>query len=327
MAAVSDAAATPYAEALAMQQAGATVLAIRDRLRALGLDDEGIALLLNAIGARAATPPPMSATPIPATTIAAPVVATATATTCTRCGVFLAGTTTRIVLNAAYCEACAARPEVDYPRAYRDRYWGKRDGWAWFFGLLSLVLMAGGVLMLNQDVRAGLVAFFTGVAWLLFWFGVRIARPAMVAMTTIGAVYNVMQQIPPNIIGILMVTVAMFSTRTKLFFKMEVSEADLAKAWLAQHDNRFAAWSRGTGVVSLLSILAWLGTPAASIFTLGVGLPAIALGVAGLRAVNEKAQPPVGGRTSALVGLACGAFGVVIGAVGLFFAVNLKRLF
>lgn len=314
-----------------MQRAGATTLAIRDRLRALGLDDEAVALLLAALGARSADAPAPEAewAPTPAPVTAAlpsqretpAAAAPGLPITCTRCGVFVTATTTELILGKGYCEACAKRPEVNYPRAYRDAHWGKRDGWAWFFGVLSPFVMLAGVLALvNGDPAAGALVTFTGISWATFWTGARLGRVALVASTILGAVYNVSISIPPNVIGIGMVAMAMMSTRTKLFFEIDVPEAELAKAWLGQHANRAASWARGFGIVVLLSFLAWLGTRWAASATVFFGVLGVGFGVAGLRAVNETAQPPVGGRSSALVGIACGAIGVLLGPVGLLFA-------
>ena len=56
-----DEAQTPYAMAVELRQQGASAERITAALRARGLDDEGIALLLKALGARGeAAPPPAS---------------------------------------------------------------------------------------------------------------------------------------------------------------------------------------------------------------------------------------------------------------------------
>lgn len=313
-----------------MHRAGATTLAIRDRLRALGLDDEAVALLLAAVGARSSdapapeaewspTPAPVSAIPEPVTPVAAE--SAPIAGICSRCGVFRTATTSALVLNTAYCTTCAQRPDVNYPRAYRDAHWGKRDGWAWFFGVLSpFVILAGVMALMNDTAASGMLVTFTGISWAMFWTGARSGRFALVASTSLGAVYNVVIGIMPNVFLIAMTAIAMTSTRTKLFFELDVAEAELAKAWLNLHGNRFAQWARGLGVVSLLSMLAWIGTIWAAGVTLFFGLGAVLLGVVGLRTVNEKATPPIGGKRSAVIGLACGAVGGLLGPIGLLFA-------
>ncbi|MBL8913045.1 MAG: hypothetical protein JNM17_20285 [Archangium sp.] len=330
-------AGTPFAEAVSMHRAGATTLAIRDRLRALGLDEEAVALLLAAVGARASdapapeaewgpTPAPLSAAPEPLAPVAPSVDAPPVtfATTCARCGVFLTGTSSALVLATAYCTTCAARPDVNYPRAFRDAHWGKRDGWAWFFGALSpFIILAGVFGLLNGPSVTGLLVSFTGIAWAMFWTGAQAGRIALVLAAVVGATYNVVSGIFPNLFVIVCTALAMTNTRTKLFFEIEVSEAELAKAWLNVHANRFAQWARGFGIVSLISFLAWLGTLWAAVATTSFGAIAVVLGVIGLRTVNEQAQPPIGGKRSAVVGLTCGAISALLGAIGLLFATKL----
>ena len=84
-----------------------------------------------------------------------------------------------------FCLECAARPDVDYLEAYRLKYWGKRDGWAWAIGLGGLLNLLAAVLSVvaalgSESKAAGLLLALAtlaiGVNGLLFWAGFPLAR-------------------------------------------------------------------------------------------------------------------------------------------------------
>ncbi len=317
---------TPYAEAVALQGAGATTDAIGVRLKSRGLDDEAIALLLNAVGARAADAPPPKAerNQSPEASVDAGPALPQALGTCTRCGLFLTPQNYQAILGKPYCTTCGARPEVNYPRAYRDRFWGKRDAYAWFFGFVALIALTSGAFTLTRAPLLGVGLVLSGIGYLLFWTGARMGRPSLIIVTVVGVLLSLVQGQPPNLVAIAFVVFALRSARTKLFFEMEVSEAELAEAWLAQHDNLPAQWARGLAIVAVMSPLAWLGwtTSAQGIqefawatATLAFGGAAIGVGAVGLRRVAPDATPPVGRKNAALFGIIGGAVAVLTGLV------------
>ena len=309
-----EAAQTPYAEAVALRDAGHSSEAIAVRLRGRGLDAEAVALLLNAVGVRAIEIPlPRVIAADEALVASAPMVPSSAS--CPRCGVFFQADTWELVLGKAYCRTCAARPEVNYPRAYRDQHWARRDGWAWFFGFSSLLSLLAGAFTLIRDPLLASTLILSGVGYLLFWAGTRVGRPALVAVTGVGLVLSVAQRQPPNIVALLFVVTAMRSARTRLFFEIEVPEAELAAAWMAQHDNRPAQFARALGLIALGTIITWPGSHQFAIGTVALGLPALVLGVIGLRRVKPDATPPVGRKSAAITGLVSGALALLAGAI------------
>jgi hypothetical protein len=311
---------TPYAMAVALRAQGASTERVTAALRARGLDDEGIALLLSALGARgeAAAPPtsewtePEPSAPDPAAPAAR---AEAPAEPCPRCGVFLTPATVERVLGVDYCSACAARPEVNYPRAYREARWGKRDGWAWFFGVTGVLSVLGGAFALLSSPAFGGLLVLNGVGGVLFWTGHPVGRPALIAGTALGAAGTMLLGSVPNVLGIAFVVLALFSARNRLFYKLEVSEAALAEAWRQEHDNQAARWAVATGALLLVATLTWLSSRLSVWVTFGLsGLP-IALGAIGLAKVNPTATPPIGRRGQAIAGLVLGGLVAVASAL------------
>ena len=109
---------TPYDATVALVLSGFSDVVVAQRLRARGLDDESVSEL-----------------PTDDTTLGP----------CTRCGTFVTVATHQLVLKKMYCVPCAARPDVNYPKIFRDAHWGKRDRWAWAFGMFSVLSLIGGV--------------------------------------------------------------------------------------------------------------------------------------------------------------------------------------
>ena len=304
---------SPYAEAVALRDAGVESDAIAAKLRARGLDAEAVALLLNAVGVRAVEIPlprvDPSREPQVVVSLAPP------GSSCPRCGVFLEADAWVPVLGKAYCQACAARPDVNYPKAYREAHWGQRDGWAWFYGVTGILLLLLGAITLGNSVPAGLLLIVNGAASVMFWSGATAGRPVLVGVSVLSVLLSTLLGSPPNVFGIIFLVSAMRSARTKLFFELEVSEADLAEAWMAQHDNRPAQYARAIGLIASATMLTWAGSWKFAFVTLGLGSLAVLLGVIGLRQVKPDATPPVGRKSAALTGLISGAVATLAGAV------------
>ena len=312
---MSELLTTPYEEAKELLASGAQAETIVARMQARGLDGEEIGLLLNAIGARPVALPPR------ASTVEAPMAAPSLislgpppTTVCTRCGAFLEQAWVP-VLGKAYCTACGARPEVNYPRAYRDAHWGKRDSWAWFMGVTGLLGLMTGAQALTKGSALGVAFMVSGICSLSFWSGARAGRAALVIGTLISVLITFTQTRLPNVIAIYFVVAALRSPRTKLFFEMDVSEAELAAAWLGEHDNQLATVSRALGFIALATMLTWLGPREFAYGTAAIGAVAVFTGVIGLSRVNPNVHPPIGRKGAAIVGVVTGAIAVLAGGL------------
>lgn len=212
----------------------------------------------------------------------------------------------RRLVNGVYCADCAVRPEVDFLDAYKREHWGKRDSWAWLLGLTGLASAATSAFLLTTIDLAE--PFLTGaLPWLVFtalyaivgvafWFRVRHARTALVVLVALLCVVLV-AALGPMAIGTMMIPLgiaasALTTTRTKLFFQMDVTAATLEKEWRRLYDNPIARQALSYGLGSLLFPL--------------FGPLAVVMGLVGLSRVNPNATPSIGGRTAALVGLGLG---------------------
>jgi hypothetical protein len=233
--------------------------------------------------------------------------------TCQRCGAFVCRQDFKLLDLKVFCTECAVRPEVDYLEAYRLQYWGKRDAWAWLFGLggvlnvltglaLAAALLVKGEPAAASELVVAAVVVAVGINSLCFWAGLAFARVGLFAgiaalgianVATMGAA-GVGSVIFPLLIALSVVN----GTRNKLFFKLEVSRADLKKAWDTFHNNTIARNATTLGVAGLL---------------IPVFAPAaIICGVIGLKRVNPHAFPPIGNRGRAIGGIALGAVGTVL---------------
>jgi hypothetical protein len=304
---------TPYQEAKELKASGASSDAIAAHLHTRGLDAEAIVLLLNAIGAPPLTAPLPASEPVAAspqvTTLGPP-----PAATCTRCGAFLDAWVP--VLGRPYCTTCGARPDVNYPRAYRDAHWGKRDAFTWFLGVTGMFGLMAGTIALTGPGFVALPLWIGSVGSLLFWSGAKIGRPALVVTTIVAVLVGMATTQFPNVVTIGLTVAAMRSARTKLFFEIEVSEAELDAAWRAEHDNRPAQYSRALGFIALATMVTWIGRMwQFGAATLVVGLLAGFTGVIGLRNVNPYAQPPVGRKGAAMTGIVTGVIAMLAAAL------------
>lgn len=235
--------------------------------------------------------------------------------TCQRCGTFVCAQDYKLVELKVYCAECAVRPEVDYLEAYRLKYWGKRDGWAWLFGLggvlniglaLSLVLAAvikAAELSLSLlDLAA--VVLLMGLNGVLFWAGLPFTRAGVVVGIVVLGLFNVVAQGAQAVSGLVLPLAvalsALGSTRNKLFFKLDVSRAELKKAWDTFHNNTIARNATTLGVGGLL-------IPVFAPFAIGCG-------IVGLRRVNPHALPPIGNKGRAIAGIVLGVVGLLLWA-------------
>ena len=320
---------TPFAEAVQMLHTGRSETDVRQHLTRRGLDAQDVDLLLTAAKARApgaAQPQTEWAEPAPVAR-AEPAAAAAVATAppkelppCARCGSFVTPTTYKEFMGKVYCLACADRPDVNYLKAWKDARWGKRDGWAWFYGVVALLAALGAAAsaMSGRIIDAG-VGLLGALAYGLFWSGWPPARLAIIAAAVVSVASSLVGGFGGGgIVGLIFAISAVQSARNKLFFELEVSEAELQKAWQAENDNRVALWSRGVSLVALLSMVAWLGIWQLLFLTIGLGVLAAVLGAIGFSRVDAAKTPPIGQKGAALFGVIAGGISVAC-AVAFYF--------
>jgi hypothetical protein len=236
--------------------------------------------------------------------------------TCERCGAFACAEDYAAVSGRWLCASCAARPDSNYLEAFRLKYWGKRDAWAWVMGLSAV----GHVLSAINAATSGMYLLVplivaVGAAQACYFMGWRWARafifsPAVEVMLTpllilpwraglgLGTVAVMMGRviIAPLIPGLLGLGI-LLSTRNQLFFRVPVSAVQLKKAWNLYCNNAIA---RTGFLLSLLGLL----VP-------GVGLAAVVLSGIALRRVDPKAFPPIGRKGQAIAGIVLGAVATV----------------
>ncbi|MBN8230157.1 hypothetical protein JYK02_21835 [Corallococcus macrosporus] len=241
--------------------------------------------------------------------------------TCTRCGTFLCADCATSVPGLGvrlYCQACAARPDVNYLEALRQRYWGKRDEWAWLVAGVTLLLCVGVAAALAQwGLRATRQSLFAlvllvpvpvGVA---FFLGQRWARHALVPTPLVMAVAADALERDGRFLfflcaipGLLIALRIHRDVRNQLFFRLPVSSGALKLLWELRFNNPLArqAVHFGFGAVfmPLLSPIA------------------VICGVVALTRVDLKATPPIGRRGQAITGI---VLGLVSPAVWGFFLV------
>lgn len=228
---------------------------------------------------------------------------------CRRCGTFVCAADQVLLEGAVFCGGCAARPDVDYLEAFRQKYWGKRDSWAWFFGVgaISNVALGLGIIARSSPelslgtVAVGAALLVWGAVAAAFWAGARWARPALLAVVLLYAVVQVVMIGPAGLVAVIfplaLVATALGSVRTKLFFKLDVPREQLKKAWAVLHDNVVARNAVTLGVAGL---------------AIGVFAPlAVLLGIIGLRRVDPTAYPPIGRKGQAIAGIVLGALGTL----------------
>ncbi|MFY1828189.1 B-box zinc finger protein [Myxococcus fulvus] len=217
--------------------------------------------------------------------------------TCQRCGAFTCDTCATWVMGVLYCATCAARPEVNYLEVFRQEHWGQRDANAWTVagGTLLLVGLAGLAVYLEEwrlvplllgAVGMG-VAFFLGQSW---------ARPGLVLTPVVGGLWATSLYGPAALVAAFLMFISalqiFLDTRTRLFFRVEVSEKDLRRLWNLKVNNPLARHALSAGISSVF-------------FPLMVPM-ALVLGLLGLRAVDAQARPPIGRKGQALAGIALG---------------------
>lgn len=329
----SPSAPSPRDEAIAMLRAGKDADTIWDAMRAKGLDEADAVLVLQsayrALGredevAEMSTVELLSRSqpdlPAVGDRPKAPPKPTVDGA-CSRCGAFATADVPLVVLlGKPYCATCAARPDVNYLQALRDERWGKRDGWAWWHGFLAFVASLSAVMILTwEPINALLPALCAALYWVAF-LGHPSGRLTAVAASLLLMLPALRSGGPVTgtLLLVLGSILALWSTTSKLFYRVEPTQEELEGLWRELRDNRPAVWGRGLGMVAVAALGMIPALPKAALVPLGFGVVAIAASVRGLQRVDPSAHPPVGRRGSAILGLVLGSLAVV--GVGLAFA-------
>jgi hypothetical protein len=226
---------------------------------------------------------------------------------CDRCGSFYCGECFKERAGRRICSACLALPGVDHIAETRRRFWGKRDNFVWYFGLV------GGLGALSGLVVAVAAAQWSGIAANALMLGLfasyfmlqRWSRKALFVLaplTLVGAVGEQPAQLAGAGLGALIWTLFFFaaltSPRNKLAFKIDVDDAEVQRLYDQYVSNPNAMRALVYGVLSLfLPVLAPV---------------ALAFGIQSMRRVKPNAWPPIGGRRAAVTG-------VVVSVVALVF--------
>lgn len=232
--------------------------------------------------------------------------ATPATAACRRCGLHLCGADAAPIDGLPFCKECAARPDVDGLLALRTKCLGERDGWAWLFGafavadvfaLVKLVSLLRYPTTKPRDVVVLVLLLGWAVVCAAFWAGARVARRLALALwllqLPLGAFVFGSDALPAFAASGLPLVAALTSTRTRLFFRLEVSRTALRRLWRHRYDNPIARQG------FTMALLGPFMPPFAPL--------AVVLGVMGLQRVDSKARPPMGRRGQAIAAIAVGA--------------------
>ncbi|WP_410386823.1 hypothetical protein [Corallococcus sp. 4LFB] len=229
--------------------------------------------------------------------------------TCTRCGGFMCADCATSVpgLGARlYCAACAARPDVNYLEALRQRYWGRRDEWAWVVGGVTLLLCVTVVAALalwgpgtRRQALFLLVLLIPVPVGVAFFLGQRWARHALLPTPLVVAVAADALYRDARFLFLLCLVPSMVTAlrihrdvRNQLFFRLPVSAGALKVMWDRRFNNRIARYALRFGLGAVLLPL-WAPI-------------AVICGAVALTRVDPKATPPIGRRGQALTGIVLG---------------------
>jgi len=230
--------------------------------------------------------------------------------TCTRCGSFFCDDCHKTIAGRQLCAACLRIPGVDYLREIRDRYWGKRDGWVWYLGVVGSLSGVSATLqgLATQDwlrLALGLGQLSVSVPYLMLRPWARRWLFAWVPLTGLVTAlsFNDPNLVPtpgaqagvPLVVGIsssvmiaLFVLAAYADPRNKLAFRVELGEMELQKLY-GRYANASASRAFFYGLLSFVVPL--------------LGIVSLALGLRGRSIANRDAWPPAGGYTRAAWGI------------------------
>ena len=229
--------------------------------------------------------------------------------TCDRCGNFVCRLDAEVQSSGrTICADCRAHGEVDWLQAFKMEYWGKRDGYAWLFGIGAILNSLGAFVLVMSAARSpaanlpglalivGVVSVVAGIQ-VAYFFGLRFARAAIIGVTLAAFVLgmNAGQPNPLAFLGLLVALGAYYDTRNRLFFKIDVPEEKVKKLWDRYRNNQAAQAGLMCGVVGLI-------VP-------GVAVAGLLCSLIGLARVDPTKVPPIGKKAHAIAGLICSVIG------------------
>jgi hypothetical protein len=225
---------------------------------------------------------------------------------CARCGTFYCEQDHRIVGDKDYCATCAARPEVDYLEAFRLKYWGKRDTWAWLVAFGAVINFIFGLRLLTsgaENLLFAIICLGSAAIGACFWAGLPFARLALcfvpVISMLVGIVLQGAQGVASGVMPLVFALVIYNDTRNKLFFREAVPPEALRKAWHLYSNNRVA---RAGFLLGFFGLLMPLFAPVALVCS-----------IIGLRRVDPAAHPPIGRKGQAIAGIVLSSIGILWG--------------
>lgn len=233
--------------------------------------------------------------------------------TCSRCGGFVCADCVKVVPGLegrVFCAACEARPDVNYLEAFRLEFWGRRDRWAWTVGLVSMGLLALGILS-ALDPRAPtalrlLFTFFAPVpVGVAFFLGRSWARHALVATPVVMAVLlgpdsreEVSLVMVCAVPALITAVVIHRDVRSRLFFRLDVTPGQLQALWNVRRNNPLARHALSFGLSGVfMPVFAPL---------------AVLCGAVAWRRVDPEAHPPIGRGGQALAGIVLGVASLLL---------------
>jgi hypothetical protein len=246
--------------------------------------------------------------------------------TCARCGDFVCARDSVKRSERVLCAPCA-ESDPERLRVFKEQLWGKRDAFAWYFGIVvGSANLVFGVSYLSLGISRGqgiivigsLASFAALAIDLAYLFRLRFARVAVVFLPVVGGVVTLMApgmrsswtpvaSVGCQVIFSQLVALAGFlSTRNKLFFRIDVPDDEVARLWDFHRNNPNAR--RG-----LFYSIAGIVVP-----------PLLVLGLffcaKGLAAVDPSARPPIGRRGQAIAGIVISIAGLVAWAALVLFS-------
>jgi hypothetical protein len=242
---------------------------------------------------------------------------------CSRCGDYHCAKCNKQVANRALCARCRSLPGVDYLENTRLRFWGKRDSFTWYFGLVGVMTLAS----LPRVIRIGDLGH---IAASFVWAGVSLAylaqyRPMRLGLIVVSCIDILADGVraalglplvpsdkalapavttPMLVLGIVVgafVAVGAYgSPRNKLAFKIPIGESELQRVYDRYVSNPLAVRAAVYGALCAF-------IPFASAITLIIGIRA-------LRRVDSAAWPPRSGRLPARIGIVLSGLGLLFWA-------------
>jgi hypothetical protein len=218
-----------------------------------------------------------------------------------------------------FCATCLERPGVDYIAEFKRKLWGRRDAWIWWIGvagtlgaLAMIAVTVGGTLASSTTGSAlsVLSGLYGAVVFPLYFFRKRWTRWGIFGFAAFNVISNL--AINPNALGIslfqqaipfLFYLSAFASTRNRLAFRIDVSDAAVQKLYRTYYDNQIGRAGLLLGVFGLL-------LPPLAL----IALPLSVLGYS--RARDPNRWPLVGRRKTSLAGIVFSSLAMIEG-VGL----------